>query len=493
MATGNDQSMKQTDQVSKPSPLRNAQISHSVWQEAYEGAPAIAAVVPKAAATEQLAAKLAKPCSPSPAYQKFIDLALSESYAPETFGDPKKIRHEFDCQINNVNDAINYANQVLSRSGDSYTQILLPAANQARVDTADPNGTGFGIETTFDARNSSPGNNHGVAIYRTYSDSPATQAGLKTGDIILSVDSQDLTQLSFDDADAKLNDPAGSVAHLLVERNGERLSIDAVRKDYHRPSVSDVSLPDNLAYISIEDFRNAHGAEQLRAALLKHKDAKGFVIDLRDNGGGNIDESNLALSEVMKNGPIMKVRERNLDDKDHVSYLSGSYELTPNGIVLSEKAENSQSTFQIGSTNEVVTFDNGPQLKQEVWGRMQNLVGDRPVVILINGGTASAAEIFTGAEHDTGDGRTIGTTSYGKGIGGLYTSKKLPAGAGEVVTYMRYFTPSGLWPGDAAKHRYGLKPDVEVFNPYGAIPTTAADVQLIAAENDLKNTLRKRN
>jgi C-terminal processing protease CtpA/Prc len=123
--------------------------------------------------------------------------------------------------------------------------------------------------------------------------------------------------------------------------------------------------------------------------------------------------------------------------------------------------------------------------------RMKNLVRDRPVTILIDDGTASAAEIFTGAEHDTGKARTVGITSYGKGIGGLYTSIGLPLGAGEVVTNMRYFTPSGFWPGDAEKNKFGLKPDTVVINPYGAIPLTAADAQLIAAEDDLKETLRK--
>jgi carboxyl-terminal processing protease len=493
MATDNNQSAQQTDKVSKTSSVENAQTSHSVWQEAYEGTPATGAIVANVDSAAKFVAKLGKPCAPSPTYLKFIDPALAEAYAPETFGDPQKVRHEFDCQIHNVNDAIKYANQVLKRGGDVHTEILPPAANQSFAAQSDPSFTGLDMEPSPDARNSRPGHDQGLAVYRTYPDSMAVQAGLKIGDKIVSVDSQDVTKLSFYDANAKLQGPAGSVAHLLVERDGEQIPIDAQRTNYKAPAVTEASLPDNLAYISIEDFRNVHVADQLRAALLKHKDAKGFVIDLRDNLGGRVDLANQALSEVMKDGLISTQRERNVKDTDEVSYLSSSYKLTPRGIVLSEKPEKAENTFQLGDTNETVTFANDPQPTLEVKERMQNLVGDRPVVILTNGLTASAAEIFAGAERDSGKGRIVGLPSFGKGIGGLYTSKELPLGSGEIVTNMRWFTPSGFWVGDAGKHKYGLKPDVEVANPYGAIPLTADDAQLKSAEDDLKNTLRKRN
>jgi carboxyl-terminal processing protease len=497
MATDNTQSRQSTDQISKALPVQIVQSSQNFWQDAYDGPPATANhgnnTEARAKSAEKLAAGPVKPCSPSPEYQKFIDIALNQAYSPELFGDPKIVRHEFDCQIHSGQDAIKFANEVLKRSGDSHTKILPPADNQSMSATSDPSSIGIGIKTSFDARNSSPGKEHGLTVYRTYPDSPATQAGLKTGDTILSVDSHDLTRLSNDDANDRLEGTAGSVAHLLVERDGQLVSIDAVRKKFKQPSVSDASLPDNLAYISIEDFRNEHLADQLRAALLKHQDAKGFVIDLRRNGGGNVDLANLALSEVMNDGVIMKVRERNVDDKDHISYLSGSYTLKPDGIVLSEKPENQQNSYRLGNTNEVVDFGDDSEPVKETNARMRNLVGDRPITILTDGLTASAAEIFTGAMHDTGKARTIGTTTYGKGIGGLYTWKDLPMGAGEIVTNMRYYTPSGVCPGDAEKNKHGLKPDKVVENPYGAIPLTAADVQLIAAEDDLKETLRKRN
>jgi carboxyl-terminal processing protease len=484
MAIDIKQSRQQTEQVSKISPVQTAHSSQNLWQEAYEGAP-----VARDDSADILAAELAKPCRPSPEYQEFIDKALSESYSPEVFGDPKKIRNEFDCEIHSGNDAIKFANQVLSRSGDPHTKIFSPTYNQLIAAMSDPSSIGLGIETTFDVRHSSPGKEYGVAVYRTYPDSPT---GLKIGDTILSVDSQDLTQLSNVDANAKLQGTnAGSVAHLLVERNGEQLQIDAVRKNFNQPSVSDASLPDHLAYISIEDFRNKHMTEQLRDALLKHQDAKGFIMDLRGNRGGNVDLANVALSEVMKDGVIMKVRERDVEDTEHKNYLVGESVLRPEGIVLSEKEENQQNSFKWGDTDEVVSFDNDSIPKGVFTERMQNLVGDRPVTVLTDAGTASAAEIFTGAMHDTGKARTIGTTTYGKGIGGLYTSTGLPMGAGEVVTNMRYFTPSGFWPGDAAKNKFGLKPDIVVINPYGAIPLTVADAQLIAAEDDLKETLRK--
>jgi len=474
MATDDIQSAQQADKVSKPLLVENTKASHAAWQEAYEGA-----------------SKPVKPCAPSPTYLKFIDKALEQAYAPDAFGDPKTVKHEFDCEIHTEDDAIRYAKLVLKRSGDPHTGILPPQENQEYAELSDPSYTGVDMEPSPDPRMSKPGHDQGLAVYRTYPDSAAVKAGLQTGDKIISVNSHDVTQLSFNDANAKLQGAAGTAAHLIVERNGEQFAVDAPRINYKAPSVTDASLPNNLAYICIEDFRNKHVPDQLRAALLKHKDAKGFVIDIRDNGGGYPTLGNLALSETMKDGTISTQRERNVKDTDGVSYVASSYELSPDGIVFTEKPEKAEHTFRLGDTNETITFDNVPNTKVTLTKRMENLVGERPVDILINGGTASTAEIFAGADRDTGNARLIGLPSFGKGIGGLYNKEQLPEGSGELVTNMRWFTPSGLWVGDAGAHRYGLQPDVKVANPFGVIPLTADDAQLIAAENDLNNRLRK--
>ena len=97
--------------------------------------------------------------------------------------------------------------------------------------------------------------------------------------------------------------------------------------------------------------------------------------------------------------------------------------------------------------------------------------------------------MFTGAVHDSGKATIIGERTYGKGIGQTVMTGAMPNGTGEKVTSLRYTTPSGLWPGDAHKHRIGIKPDIEVKNPVDAIMMSADDRQLNTAVAYLEKKL----
>ena len=115
-------------------------------------------------------------------------------------------------------------------------------------------------------------------------------------------------------------------------------------------------------------------------------------------------------------------------------------------------------------------------------------VGDRPVVLLQNGNSASAAEIFTGALHDTGKITTLGEKSFGKGIGQTIIPY-MPHGTDLKITSLHYNTPSGLWPGDAGKNKIGIQPDIVVKQPEGAKLGSPEDLQLAEAVKLLKQKL----
>ena len=416
-------------------------------------------------------------CKPSPEYQIYINLALSQSISPEVFGNSKKILHEFDCQIKTSDDALTYANKVLARSGDSHTKVLTASQNAEEHSTSGTKIVGFGFDTVFDPEKSTDSKQIGLAISKVYPDSSASEVGLKNGDRILAVGKENLSQLKFDDAFAKLSGPEGTVAHLSINRNGKIIEVDTARKSFEPVAVTDSSLPDKIAYLGIDSFGDTSVPDQLQKAILKHADARGFVLDLRGNGGGDVDAANKTLSLMISDGLIATTRERSLsvnggfDSLGKPKLISTSYVLGKDGISQIENPGGARSHLM------------------ETKERFDNLVGDRPVVVITDSGTASAAEIVTGAMHDTGHATTIGQRTYGKGIGQIYNYSDLPGGTGEKVTYMRYFTPSGLWPGDSEKNKIGINPDINVENPFGAIVLTNDDAQLKAATTYLRKKI----
>ncbi|HMO19846.1 MAG TPA: S41 family peptidase, partial [Candidatus Melainabacteria bacterium] len=115
--------------------------------------------------------------------------------------------------------------------------------------------------------------------------------------------------------------------------------------------------------------------------------------------------------------------------------------------------------------------------------RQQDII-DKPFVVLVNGGTASSSEIFTGAIKASKEGLTMGSKTFGKGIGQcIFTN--MPGGSSLQVTSFRIFTPDGHWAGDAQKNRFGIIPDMVVDNPEGVAIGSADDKQLEEAKKYL--------
>jgi carboxyl-terminal processing protease len=166
----------------------------------------------------------------------------------------------------------------------------------------------------------------------------------------------------------------------------------------------------------------------------------------------------------------MTSRQRHDSSPAKPSYDETTYEATPQGLNV--------SMFNTASRENSRYTDS----------RLPYKAADRPVVVLTNGKSASASEIFTGALHDTAHDTVIGTTTFGKGIGQSLV-KNVAAGGYLKVTSLHYLTPSGIWPGDADKNKIGLKEDIHIDNPDGAQPLSADDAQLSGAVAYLKSRL----
>jgi carboxyl-terminal processing protease len=421
-------------------------------------------------------------CEPSAEYEQYLETAAGELYAPQRLGDITKLEHKFDCQIHSVDDAVKYANIALGVVDDPYTKVMSPKDVQTERQQSAGETSSIGV-VAF---------NHGPAdaneqthaplfIDEVYPGSPADKAGIKAGDKILQIQGQNTSDLSPHQSWALIEGAAGTSVNLEIQHGAQLQRKDVVREKVNTPVVEDKDLGHDIAYLKLSDFMADSGPAAMKAALNKHSNAKAFVIDMRNNLGGAVNHA-LAISALfIKEGGITTIRSRevpeltfrdNWDEKSRLAKLSASPSFYTDEISLTGQ--------------KAVQTING---KTSTSDRPPYMIDGKPVVVLTNGYTASAGEMFTGAVHDSGHATVIGERTYGKGIGQTYLIDGMPNGTGEKVTSLRYFTPSGLWPGDAYKHRIGLAPDIEVHNPVDAIPGSADDLQLNTAVTFLTKKL----
>jgi carboxyl-terminal processing protease len=233
-----------------------------------------------------------------------------------------------------------------------------------------------------------------ITIIAPIDGSPADQAGIKAGDIILEIDGESVEGMSLDEAIIKIRGPAGTTVKLLVQHEGEAepMEIEVVRAALEIASVN-YEMRGETAYIRITDF-TTRTPEELDAALesLKDEKATGIVLDLRGNPGGLLE----ALVDVAS------------------SFIG-------DGIVLMSRS----------NQGEITTYE----VKK---GRSRT---DLPMVCLVDNDSASASEVLAGALQDHGRAVIAGVTTYGKGsINALYP---LGDGSGLFITVARWLTPNG--------------------------------------------------
>jgi carboxyl-terminal processing protease len=261
---------------------------------------------------------------------------------------------------------------------------------------------------------------------------PAARAGMKTFEVLDSVDGVRVHGLSLDRIQELIRGPAGTrvsiTAHALTKPK-QHFSYRIVREIIHVPTVH-AKMEDGYDYIRLSEFGDTSAAE-MHAALLdgRARGAKGYILDLRDNGGGLVDTAVSIVSYFVPAGRTV-VAEVDRDGNRNVQVANGS-----------------------------------------------TIPGLHPLVILVNKYTASASEITAGALQDYGLATLIGTQTFGKGVvQSIYT---MPGGAGALkITTASYVTPYGR----NIEHR-GIKPNIVVDQSLDpALIDTAADRQLAAAK-----------
>ena len=253
-----------------------------------------------------------------------------------------------------------------------------------------------------------------VSVVRPIPGSPAEEAGILAEDIIVEVDGTEITDQELSLVVDMIRGEEETTAHIKVYRQSEAdyFEFDMVRRVVENYSVYHEMLPDNIGYIQIQQFYD-NTPKEFKEAIedLKSQGAKGLIFDVRDNPGGLLNAVTDMCDYVMGEGTIVTVEDRD-------------------GRVLNDYESDEEQQIKL------------------------------PMVVLVNGNSASASEIFTGALKDSGKAKIVGTTTFGKGI--VQSVIPLSDGTAIKLTIAKYFTPNG---NDI--HKIGIDPDYEVELPDG--------------------------
>ena len=288
--------------------------------------------------------------------------------------------------------------------GDPYTEYISKEDMEDYLNDTMGNFVGIGIymvkNTTYDK----------IQVLSTIKDGPAEKAGIQAGDLIVSVDGIAYTASDMTTAANNIKGEAGTKVNVEIQRENQIIKYELTREKVKVNPVEGKILENNIGYIQFSSFDETT-AEDFKNKFeeLNKKGIKSLIIDLRNNGGGIVDQA-LEIADY-------------ITDKD--------------SVLLYEVDKNDKETVKKAQNDPIINM---------------------PIVILTNENTASASEILAGALKDLGKAKTVGTTTYGKGV--IQQILRLSDGSGLKITIEEYQTPNRN-----KINKVGIEPDEKVELP----------------------------
>ncbi len=302
--------------------------------------------------------------------------------------------------------------------GDEYTEYIPPEEMKEYTEDITGNFVGIGIYMISDEDLGK------IIVYYPIPESPAKKAGIKSGDVIKSVDGVEYTSSDFDTIADHIKGEEGTTVNIVIDRNGEELSFDIVREKINTNPISIKLLDNEIGYLNLPSFDEDTASDfKDKVEELKSQGAKSLIIDLRNNGGGIVDEATNIADFMLDKGDTIISTVDNKDEKQ---------------VTYSED-------------DPIITM---------------------PVVVLVNENSASSSEILACSLQENERAKIVGEKTYGKGI--IQTFLTLTDGSGLKITTEEYYTPKGN-----KIHEVGVKPDEEV-----ELPESIKNIYSVKEEED---------
>lgn len=302
--------------------------------------------------------------------------------------------------------------------GDKYTEYI--SKDEMKKFTENINGSFMGIGIYMIADESSGK----IIVHHPISDSPAYKAGIKAGDVIVSVDGVEYGYDELNTIADHIKGEVGTKVKLVIERDGKNIDFEIERAKIETNPITSKMFEKDIGYLNLPSF-DKDVSKKLKEKIddLTAKGAKSLILDLRNNGGGMVDECEEITDLFLdKDKTIMTTKDKKGNVQKSVTKNKKLYEI--------------------------------------------------PLVILVNENTASASEILTGALKDNNRTKVIGTKTYGKGV--IQSVFNLSDGSGLKITTAEYFTPNGI-----EINKKGITPDIEV-----KLPDTVKSVYAVEEKDD---------
>jgi carboxyl-terminal processing protease len=363
---------------------------------------------------------------------------INKDYVDGTFNkqDWKAVRNRFDKPTTDTKQSYENVRKMLETLGDPYTRFLDPEQYKAlqTSTTGELSGIGVKIEIDLDTKR--------IVVLAPIEKTPAARAGIKARDFIVQIDGKPTKNMTIEQVAKRLQGRKGSKVTLGIERDKKELTV-ALQRDRIEidPVVASVKEDKGfkVGYARLSAF-NANAVDKMRKAIQEEnaKGVDGYIMDLRANPGGLVTAGiDIARMWLAKDQVIIK-------------------------------------TVYRGGKQEIVRADRTP-------------LTNKPLVVLVDGGTASASEILSGALQDNKRATLVGTKTFGKGLIQEFKTLNQEEGIGVVVSIAKYQTPSG-----ADIHKKGIKPNfaVELSKKFTADQiATSKDSQYAKALEVLKGKI----
>ena len=362
--------------------------------------------------------------APQKLFDKTWRIIASEYYEP-SLNNQNWVRwkNRYQGKIKTNDDAKVAIDSMIASLNEPYTRFMSKKDYEDLTTSITSKIYGIGVNIYSNAGK--------IEIFNVMPATPAEFAQLKQGDLIVAVDGKDTNGMNVSDVATLVRGPENSVVELTILRNGKKFSKKIKRKEIKIKTVKSSVVDNHIGYIQIISFMSGTTPNEFLEALENTKNTDSLILDLRGNTGGLLDNAVFIADMFLNDGTIVDIIYRNGYKKSIKAHLE---------------------PFRL----------------------------NKPIVVLVNGASASASEILSGALKDYHRATLVGRKTFGKGL--VQKVVPLPNQTGLNVTIARYLTPNGT-----DINKLGIKPDIEIGNEFDFYIDSKKDIQLEKAKDILNH------